>query len=156
MKIPDRCPNEVRERIEEAARLIWADPASAANRLRSAIEELLTAQKVPRTRLVAKKGGAQGRSRRRLTAHDRIELLKVKEPGAADLLEAVKWIGNSGSHESGMRVGDVLDGVALMEHALHELYDNRGKELAKMAKKINARKGPLPLKSNKVPGKRNA
>ncbi|MEU8453736.1 DUF4145 domain-containing protein [Streptomyces griseoaurantiacus] len=142
MKMPQKCPEPVQARIQEAANLLWSDPASAANRLRSAIEELLTAQKIPRTKLVPK-GATQPKRRKRLSAHERIIMLKAREPDAANLLEAVKWIGNSGSHEGTAQSEDVLDGVTLLERALHDLYDDRGKELARIAKQINARKGPV-------------
>ncbi|AYL36581.1 DUF4145 domain-containing protein [Streptomyces fungicidicus] len=142
MKIPENCPKPVKDRIQDAAKLLWSDPASAANRLRSAIEELLTSQRIPRTKLISR-AGAQSKRRKRLSTHERIIMLKAREPDAANLLEAVKWIGNSGSHEGSVRPDDVLNGVALLEHALHDLYDDRGKELARIAKEINARKGPV-------------
>ncbi|MFE5258113.1 DUF4145 domain-containing protein [Streptomyces coelicoflavus] len=143
MKLPDSCPAPVKDRVQDAARVIWADAGSAANRLRSAIEELLTAQKIPRTKLVTRRGPAQVKRRLRLSTQARIEILRSKESEAADLLEAVKWIGNSGSHEGSVTVEDVLNGVVLLEHALHTLYDRRAKDLAKIAKQINNRKGPV-------------
>jgi uncharacterized protein DUF4145 len=50
--------------------------------------------------------------RRRLSTHERITEFRKSE-GAADSLEAVKWIGNQGSHESALSATDVLDGAEL-------------------------------------------
>lgn len=141
--IPEKCPEIVRERVRDAAMVLWSDPGSAANRLRTAIEELLTANNVPKTTLARKKEGE--RRRLRLNTHARILKLRDKRPEASTLLEAVKWIGNDGSHDASLKVSDVLEGVKLLEHALHILYDNKSRELERIARKINAKKG-LPRK----------
>ena len=79
------------------------------------------------------------------TAHHRIELLQakgqVKYRDAADLLMAVKWIGNDGSHGDKISVSDVLDGVELMSEALDLLYETRTMDLRRKALLINKAKG---------------
>ena len=49
------------------------------------------------------------------------------------MLEAVKWIGNSGSHSGAMPLEDVLEGVALLERALHIVYDDTADQLDQLA-----------------------
>jgi Domain of unknown function (DUF4145) len=131
--------------FEQSIRLrgdvIWADPSAAANRLRFAIDELLTAQGMARYRNVSGK-------RRRLTTDRRIQEFREYEYGAADALEAVKWIGNRGSHEAGLTATDVLDGADLLSHALKMLYDRSGDEMERRIRAVNRRRG-LP-RSNKV------
>jgi hypothetical protein len=66
---PVRTPESVAKAIEAASYIIWADPSSAANRLRVAIDELLTAYGMRRFDVVNHK-------RRRLSTHQRIQEFK--------------------------------------------------------------------------------
>jgi hypothetical protein len=131
---PARTPKPVMDAIDCAATIIWADPSAAANRLRFAIDELLTAHRVPRFR------NSKGQ-RTRLTTHNRIKEFRNHEPTAADALEAVKWIGNQGSHEAGLTATDVLDGADLLSHALKILYDSTEREMRRRIRAVNRRRG---------------
>ncbi|GAA3482233.1 hypothetical protein GCM10018966_067650 [Streptomyces yanii] len=74
----------------------------------------------------------------------RIFACTAGHPEEADLLEAVKWIGNDASHEDSLSVADVLDGVELLEHALRLLYDTRPVVLKERATRINKQRGTRP------------
>ena len=132
---PERTPKPVADAIRTASSLVWADPSASANRLRVAVEDLLTAHRIPKT--AAKKGGG----RRPLTTHDRIDLFRAKQPDVADALEAVKWIGNSGSHESSLTTEDILDGAEILDLALRSLYDRSDAMLLRKVAVINKKKG---------------
>jgi Domain of unknown function (DUF4145) len=137
---PDgKSPDQVCKLVNSASIALWSDPSSAANRVRSAVEELLTRQHVRKT--FKDKGGRT----RRYTAHQRIQLLKdkgqLKYQSTADFLMAVKWIGNDGSHGDELSVSDVLDGVELMNEALDLLYETRTLDLQRKAALINKAKG---------------
>ncbi|MEU6214332.1 DUF4145 domain-containing protein [Streptomyces sp. NPDC047023] len=121
------CPDAVRKRIEAASTVIWADPSSAANRLRTAVECLMD------------EFGIQGG-----TLHSRIEKFKKSNPNfssAANLMLAVKWGGNVGTHDSILQVTDVLNIVEILERTLHEIYDTTAAEIQKKADGMIARKG---------------
>jgi hypothetical protein len=139
---PPGTPQPVTEAIDSASEVLWSDPGAAANRLRVGIEQLLSDRRVPKTAPKTKGG------RRRLTTHERIEKFTITQPTAGSFLEAVKWIGNAGSHETVLTAKDVLDGAELLEHALHLLYDKRDQKLERRARQINRRKG-LPRKAVK-------
>lgn len=133
----DLCPPPIQERIDAAAKIIWADPSSAANRLRSAVEALLDDQGIPRKRI------RDGRPFD-VSLHSRIVAYKTAKPEharAADLVLAVKWIGNVGSHTHDLRISDVLDGVEILDHTLDQIYDSTREEIIKKAADIAARKG---------------
>jgi hypothetical protein len=133
----DLCPTSVQERIDAAAKIIWADPSSAANRLRSAVEALMDDQGIPRKRV------RDGRPYE-VSLHGRIVSFKAAKPEharAADLVLAVKWIGNVGSHNHSLRISDVLDGVEILDHTLDQIYDSTRDEIARKAAEIAARKG---------------
>lgn len=131
---PSKTPAKVTAAITAAAELLWINPNAAANHLRQAIEELLTSKRVRSTVLTKK------RKRRRLSAHERIDLYRNADPANADIantLEAVKWIGNSGSHEATLTISDVLEGAELLEHALKDLYDPTARLRRARVKQIN-------------------
>ena len=66
---------------------------------------------------------------------------------AVELLEAVKWIGNQGTHEDSLTVADVLKSAAFLHRALELLYETRvdDSDILDRAKRINeARKKSPP------------
>jgi hypothetical protein len=133
--LPQGVPDILTERLNEASAVLWTDPSAAANRLRLGVEDLLTKLKVPRF----------NQKQRRLTTQARLDRLAGSKKNVAQTLEAVKWIGNEGSHESVLTVAEVLDGVDILAHALEELYDTRQAQLQRKVADINARRG-LPRK----------
>lgn len=132
--IPPATPAKVTAAIHAASDVIWLNPSAAANQLRQAIEEILNHKKVRRTPV--KKGGKPY-----LTTHQRISLYRGTNKDVADTLEAVKWIGNSGSHESTLTIAGVLEGADILADALHKLYDPTPKKLQARVKLINKRRG---------------
>jgi hypothetical protein len=118
--------------------LFWSDPLACTNRIRSTVERLLTAQKVPQT---TGKIAAKGR-RKFLALHRRIEQFATRRPEIAEKLMAVKWIGNAGSHSHGATVDDALDGYELMDWVLDTLYARRHHRASALTKAINRRKAP--------------
>ena len=140
MTFPEGTPEEVQEGVTRAARLLYADPPSAANALRATVERFLTVEGIPSTTV-----GSKGRPVF-VTAHTRIEdwLAKTANQQVGDLFLAVKWIGNDGSHEvSHLSVAEVLDGARLLEQAFRLLYDTTGHDLDRAARAINANRGPV-------------
>lgn len=144
----DLCPPEVGERVDAAAKILWLDPNAAANRIRSAVEALLDDRGVIRTKL-----NRTGKTVR-LNLDNRIATFKTalqQHADAADLLLAVKWIGNVGSHEDVLRVLDVLEGVEFLDHALSLIYDTNRDDIKKRASEVTARQGRPGTFSIKVP-----
>lgn len=135
--LPPRTPVAVAQAVRSASDVVWLNPNAAANLLRQAVEELLTARKVKRQTLTPKK------KQQRLTTHQRLVLFRAQQPEVADVLEAVKWIGNSGSHDSELTIADVLNGAAYLALALRRLYDTSDAELLAQVKAVNKRRGPV-------------
>ena len=134
--IPTDLPNEIQDELRSAFVLHWYDPSSAATRVRAAVEMLLDELKI--ARLQRKKGKAE-----RLSLHARIKKLETKEPEHAGSLLAVKWIGNTGSHESKLSQADLRDAFEILEHVIGELLGRRSKRVRNVARAINRRRGPL-------------
>ena len=135
--IPENCPDHIKHELKRAFSLMWSDIGSSANRLRSAVEVLLDERKVRKTTV-----NASGR-RVRLTLHRRIGLFQNKYADAAAPLEAVKWLGNVGSHASldTLTIDDLLDGFELFEHAIERVYVRREEHLRRLANVISKQKG---------------
>ncbi|MBN8624688.1 MAG: DUF4145 domain-containing protein [Planctomycetes bacterium] len=135
-QLPPECPDKVCEVIESAFALYWCDPRACVNRIRTAIETLLTEFGIARY-----KKPKSGSKRVRLSLHDRIELSRAKQPDLADSLMAIKWLGNIGTHELKITTDDALDGFVLLEHVLDEKYGQHRLQITRLAKKLIKRKG---------------
>lgn len=132
---PSATPFAVKRAIESASQILWLSPSASANRLRQAVDVLLTAKKVRRT-AVTTKG-----KRTKFTLHQRIEVFRSTHPDVAEALEAVKWIGNDGSHDTRLTVADVLTGSEILELAVRSLYDESDALLKAKVNTINRSKG---------------
>ncbi|WP_432200156.1 DUF4145 domain-containing protein [Erythrobacter sp. W53] len=134
--IPAGVPEQISDRLTEAAALIWRSSDSAANQLRQAVERLLDHKRVRKT-ITSKQG-----RRKRLPLHDRIKEFEASDQANAELLLAIKWLGNTGSHSEGMHRKQVLDGFDIIELVLKNMFDRSEMEVLKKARGINKRKGP--------------
>lgn len=137
MDLPHACPEKVSAYLHESFALSFADPSAALNCVRTAVEALMTALGIKRFTIVKGK-------QRSISLHQRIQLLPAKYQEQKDLLLAVKWLGNAGSHDGEKATtADVSVTYDLLEHVLSEIYEGKGKKLKAMAKKVNKKKGPL-------------
>lgn len=133
--IPEATPDALVTELLASFQLFWCDPLACTNRIRSAVEKLLTEQRVPQTT------GTKGK-RKFLSLHARIEKYRAKRSDIADALMAVKWIGNAGSHSSSVTIQDVLDGYELVDWVLDSLYARRHRRATSLTRAINRRKAP--------------
>ena len=135
ISLPAACPADIASEINAALSLYWFDASSAANRVRAALERILTFLKVSRYQ-------GRGHDRRRLNLHRRIELFRAKRPELGDPMLAVKWIGNEGSHPGSVSRDDLLDAFQLLEHLLDEIFINRRAQISKISRTVLGLKGP--------------
>ncbi len=134
--VPSDCPDTVSDQIEESFRLFFVSPSATANSIRIAVEKLLTELNVKRFEVKKNK-------RHYLSLHQRIGLLPDKHSELKEVMKAIKWLGNNGSHGSDLGVDDVLDGYEFLEHVLQEIYESKAKKLNAKARKINKKKGSV-------------
>lgn len=135
--IPDATPEHVVDELLASFQLYWNDALACTNRIRSAVEKLLTARRVPQTT-----GRKPGSKRQFMSLHRRIELFRAKHSEIADALMAVKWIGNAGSHSDAVTSDDALDGYELMDWVLDSLYARRHHSASTLTRAINRRRAP--------------
>jgi len=68
-----------------------------------------------------------------------IDHYSVSSPTIGHQFMALKWLGNSGSHSSGVTQQDLLDAFEILEHVLAEVIDRRSDKVAKLAKALTKR-----------------
>jgi hypothetical protein len=138
--IPNDCPKEIKQEVTAAFALFWNDNSACLNRIRNALELILTDLKVPRTKITSKN------KRVRYSLHERIEILEGKKPKLKDICDrmmAVKHLGNAGSHPGDkVERKDVFDGFDILERVLRDMYSTTEGALTKMVRQINKRRGP--------------
>jgi hypothetical protein len=143
--LPSKCPDDVNRALKGAFQLYWPNRHACANAMRGALERLLDELHVKRFAI------ARGK-RVRINLHDRILDLAKTRPDVAELLMAVKWMGNDGSHEGDttLTMDDVMDGFDIFEHLLELLFVKQSTRVAKLASKINKRKSAASIKRRKA------
>lgn len=133
MAVPQSAPEQVRDGVVRASRVLFADPGLSATAMRATVERFLTSEGVPST-------DAHGTFQ---SAHKRIQnWLKSDSTrkSIADLLFAIKWLGNVGTHEdSDLTAIEVLVGASVLDEAFHRLFT--GPDIDVRAQTINASRG---------------
>ena len=71
--------------------------------------------------------------------HRRIESLSSKHPELSEVLEAVKLIGNIGSHETAVDNEEVLKAYEILEYGLKEIYAPKQSRILKISREVNHR-----------------
>lgn len=114
--IPAGCPPDVRHEVVKSFSLFWHDIDSCVNKLRQALEWVVGGCATGRPASPAGKEKPVSEP----TLHERIESFKKKNRKVREMLEAVKWIGNKGSHAGHeLLVNEAWDAYELLEYALN-------------------------------------
>ena len=132
----DSIPEEVKGELKKSFTLFFCDPDSSANHIRIALEHLLTHMDIEDH--VIKNG-----EEHYMSLHCRIQKLPEEYEDIKKIFEAIKWLGNAGSHSSkSVSTDDALDAYDLMEHLLVKVFGDESKEMQELAENINKNKGP--------------
>lgn len=133
--VSKKLPRECEVQLKKAFELYWVDKAAAANRLRVFVERLMDHFQVPT------KGKGNKTKTHTLDLSERIDEFEKMKPGHKDALDALRHVGNYGSHEGQAHKEALLDCFELLEEALSELIDEKKAMLAAKAKKLIRNKG---------------
>ncbi|OFZ97309.1 MAG: hypothetical protein A3H35_13075 [Betaproteobacteria bacterium RIFCSPLOWO2_02_FULL_62_17] len=124
-------PESIRGELRRSYALYFADPASAANPLRSAIECFMD-----------ETATIKDRNRKPLTLHQRLVEFKKSNADIAELLGAVKWLGNDGSHYGlGLTHDDLLKAYDVFLHAMGKWFADPELRVKTYAKHISKGRG---------------
>ncbi|WP_198333569.1 DUF4145 domain-containing protein [Psychrobacter namhaensis] len=135
--IPEDTPTDIKKILNQSFELFFTSPSAAANLVRIAIEGILTDQGV---NLYSKKDGSK-----KISLHSRIEdHLPDKYQTIKEHLEAVKWLGNAGSHSGEeLTPNNTMDAYELIEYILSQVYAPPTNNLNRLAQNINKSRGPI-------------
>ena len=134
--IPSDTPEEISKTIIESFSLSFSNYSAAINQIRITLERLLTSLGVDKISIDSQE------KEKRHTLHKRITLLEEKNKNIRKECEAIKWLGNSGSHgDDKIQLNDVLDGYDLLSFVLKELYPKKSTNIGEIAEKLNNNKG---------------
>ena len=140
-QIPENVPKSISEPLIDAFTHYWGDEASSANKLRVSVEALMDHWAIPKL--------VQGKNKKawQLSLQGRIELAAKNGFGEKDALEAVKWVGNVGSHDAGHKFSKkaLVEVMEVYEDIIKEEFVNKShKAKLKVAvKKIISKKGKI-------------
>jgi hypothetical protein len=128
VRLNNEVPTDIKVLMKQALELFWLDESSCGNKMRVLVEKLMDAQAV-----------ASGSS-----LHQRLVSYKAVQPVLADMLMAVKWLGNSGSHKSdSLNREDLITAADILESVLNTVYQPDVTALIAKSAAINAAKGPV-------------
>jgi len=130
IEFPNRCPKDVKTQLSAAFALFWSNEAACAGRIRVALEQLMNHIGVPK-----RKKNSNGRYSD-LTLHARIDAYAAKDAVIGPQLMALKWLGNTGSHNGEISKADLLDALEILEHVLGEILERRSARVASLAKTL--------------------
>ncbi|MCQ4331043.1 DUF4145 domain-containing protein [Stutzerimonas stutzeri] len=132
---PAESPAEVVSALRTAFSSYFSSPSTCCNSLRAAAEEILTTLGVP----VHPESG-EGY----LSFGRRIQMLGDDNQSVRALFDAIRWLGNYGSHP-GIQVefDDALNALEIMELLLEEVYSDRKRKIQDLAEAINSSRGPI-------------
>lgn len=135
IEVPRKCPDEVKNQLSDAFSLFWPNQAACANKIRGSLEFLLNHLGVPKQKESDKEKPVS------LSLHDRINAYAANDPIIGSQLMALKWLGNTGSHDGEVSRSDILDAFEILEHTLEELINRRSERVAELTKKLAQKHG---------------
>lgn len=132
-------PKEVEKALKKSFELFWIDNSACANAIRKVVEIIMDDRGVKKTRTVVK---ATKTKRESLNLHSRIVEFKKRNSEVAEMLEAIKWIGNEGSHALDvLKREHILDAYEILDLCFEKLYNHAPKTISKTVKSIIKAKG---------------
>lgn len=135
IEIPINLPENLKFELRKAFSLFWLDKDSAANKIRTILESLLTHLRIPKTEKT-RKG-----TRKKMSLHSRIQKLDKYKQNLSESILAIKWIGNTGSHEANkLTEDDLVIAFEILEYTLKNIFDKHEDYLLKKIKTINKKK----------------
>lgn len=117
--ISSKLPEPVKSELKLAFQLFWADRSASTSRLRTSLERLLDDRGIATTAL------DKHNKSYRLTLAARIDLFEKanNDPDNAESMNALRVVGNLGTHGDQVNLGDYFDLLDVYEDALLEIYE---------------------------------
>lgn len=130
VRLPKKLPDPCRQHLKAAFGLMWSDTGACANRIRTFVEVLLDHFEVER------EGPDSNGKTRRFNLMKRIKLFEAKRPGHETLYEALRLVGNLGSHEGAVKWDTLLKAFQLADYLIEVLIEDKGESMRAIAQEI--------------------
>lgn len=140
-QLPTKISDDLKEQIDLSFSHYFNDLSSCANRIRTSIEVILNEIKAPKYK---KRSNGSRHFFRKL--HSRIENYSKKKKTISELLLAIKFIGNEGSHIGKVEVDDILDAYEILKEVIDIAFVKNRIKVIGIAKEINTLKKPRSKK----------
>jgi hypothetical protein len=126
--LPIETPHRVKRHLEKSFVLYWTDYGACANRIRSAAETILDELRVPKTKRLKAKAAtpthpAKPAKTITLDFNGRIQWLQKRNRRNARVVDALRKIGNLGSHGDEVDQRDIHTAMKLTDYLLSELFE---------------------------------
>lgn len=130
--LPGECPEEIAGPVTASFSVYLSQSGSAANLIRISVERILTAIGVPE----------HNNKQKRISLHQRIELLDGQYGHYKDTLMAIKFLGNAGSHTyDEVTTGDIEAAFEIMEYVVNDLFSGRKESIAVLTRRLHDKFG---------------
>lgn len=130
VRLPKKLPQECSDHLNAAFGLMWADTGACANRIRTFTETLLDHFQIDR------KGPDKNGKIYRFNLSQRIKLFEAKKPGHQSLYEALRIVGNVGSHSGVVSWDIILKAFRLVDYLIEILIEDKGAAMRALAQEI--------------------
>jgi hypothetical protein len=137
----NKVPSSVRNSLYKSFLVFFCDIGAAANHVRQCVEEILTHAGIP----------TKNDKGEFVTLGRRIELFKAIDEENAHRLNALRWIGNFGSHPETLTKDDVFDAYDILEIVLEDRYVGHQRSVRDRVDQINKAKKPGPGRMTRRP-----
>jgi hypothetical protein len=134
--IPPNTPDKVADQLRLAFQLYWTDLPSCLGRVRTSVELLLDELKIPDQKVSQKTGKTVP-----MNLSERIDAYKAQtgDQDASDSLDALRLVGNLGTHETKVSSEALFDAMDVYEDVLIKLFGDNSVQAKKS--KLIATKG---------------
>lgn len=123
------------QQLVKAFDVMWADAGASANRIRIFVEQLIDQYQVPTTG-VDKKGNPY-----EMKLFQRINEMEKMHPGHKDAFDALRWVGNYGSHSGDAKRETLLNCFEVLGGLLADLVEGRKDRLQNWQQQMIVNKG---------------
>lgn len=130
---PRQCPEKVRNCVLNSFTVFFCDINAAANHVRQCIEEILTHAGISN----------KNRNGNFVNLGNRIKEFELTDSENAARVDALRWIGNFGSHPESLVSGGVFDAYDILEVLLEDLYIGHQKSVRDLVARITKTRKPM-------------
>jgi hypothetical protein len=132
----ESCPENVDAYIIRSSKTFFMNNELTANSLRVVIENILSNIKVPTVKIL--KNGRKSR----LSLAERINLLAKNYTFLSGHFDAIRLVGNSGSHGNYLTKNEIIMAYRIIEDLINEIYEEKSKKLASSIDLLRNKRSP--------------